>query len=336
MMKRLILFLASILAATVTSLGGPVKIIFDTDMGNDVDDCLAMEVLYRYMDRGKVDLLGVLSSKREIESVMYLDILNTCSGHTEIPLGIVKTYPKEKYVMRHTDFASQIVKRGKHPHSLTDYDSLPDGYKLARRLLAENGGKCDITVVAVGFSTNLRRLMESGPDEISPLSGMELIRKNVCKLVMMAGDFHRDQTEYNVRVDVPSARAIMEHWPSPVIISDHEIGYNMRIPLTRVHYNFGDSHPVTEAFDILVPASTMPTERPLHDPAAVLFAVELSEKYASLSPFGKVTVRDDAMTLFEPDPTGDRRYILHNERQNKAVTEKIFRLTKQPKRFRQP
>lgn len=335
MIKRLILFLATALAATVTSMGGPVKVIFDTDMGNDVDDCLAMEVLYRYMDRGKVDLLGVLSSKREIESVQYLDILNTCAGHTEIPLGIVKTYPEEKYTMRHTNFAAQIVQTGKHPRSLTDYESLPDGYKLARRLLAENGGKPDITVVAVGFSTNLKRLMESVPDEISPLSGMELIRQNVCKLVMMAGDFHRDQTEYNVRVDVPSARTIMEHWPTPVIISDHEIGYNMRIPLTKVHGNFGDNHPVTEAFDILVPSSTMPTERPLHDPAAVLFAVELKEKYASLSPSGKVTVRDDAMTLFTPDPAGDRRYILHDDSQNKAVTEKIFRLTKQPGRLKQ-
>ena len=334
MMKKIILILAAFFISSQAFAGGPLKIIFDTDMGADVDDCIAMEVLYHYMDRGKVDLLGVLSSKREIESVMYLDILNTCAGHTEIPMGIVKTYPEEKYVMRHKDFSYKIVQSGKHPRSLTDYESLPDGYKLARKLLAGNGGKRDITFVAVGASTNLRRLMESGPDEISPLTGMDLIKQNVCKLVIMAGDFHREQTEWNVKVDVPSARMILERWPSPVIISDHEIGYNMRIPLPRVRYNFGEKHPVTEAFEILLPTSTMPMERPLHDPAAVVFAVELCEKYASLSPLGTVTVCDDAMTRFHPDPAGDRRYILHNDSQNKAVTEKIFKITRLPKRLR--
>lgn len=40
----------------------PVRhaVILDTDMGNDVDDALALAMLYRYVDEGKADLLGVM------------------------------------------------------------------------------------------------------------------------------------------------------------------------------------------------------------------------------------------------------------------------------------
>lgn len=333
MLKKFSLTIAVLLVASPMLISGPKKIIFDTDMGNDVDDCLAMEMLYSYIDDGKVNLLGILSSKREIGSVKYLDILNTYAGHPEIPLGITKTYPEEKHKFWKGDFATKISDSGKFAHSISDYESLPDAFKLMRQLLADNGGNRDITVVAVGFSTNLNRLMQSGPDEISPLSGLDLIKQNVNDLVIMAGDFHKPKTEYNVRCDVPAAKAILENWPSPVIISDHEIGFNMRIQLTEVHENFGDNHPVTEAFDMYLPNSTMPTERPLHDPAAVLFAVELSEKYASLSDFGTVEVRDDAMTFFTPSSEGTRRYILHNPKQQQAVINRIKHLTKQPQKI---
>ena len=34
------------------------KIILETDIGNDVDDALALDMLYKYLDAGDIDLLG--------------------------------------------------------------------------------------------------------------------------------------------------------------------------------------------------------------------------------------------------------------------------------------
>lgn len=38
---------------------------FDTDMGNDVDDVLALAMFYRYAEEGKSDLLGIVVNKNE-------------------------------------------------------------------------------------------------------------------------------------------------------------------------------------------------------------------------------------------------------------------------------
>ena len=56
----------------------PVKVIFDTDMGNDIDDALALDMLYKYADEGRITLLGITSNKEEHPaSVEYIDILST-------------------------------------------------------------------------------------------------------------------------------------------------------------------------------------------------------------------------------------------------------------------
>jgi hypothetical protein len=59
------LLLASVLAAI---LGGPahaapVKLIFDTDMGNDVDDVMALCMIHSLQKRGACELLAVTSPK---------------------------------------------------------------------------------------------------------------------------------------------------------------------------------------------------------------------------------------------------------------------------------
>ena len=37
----------------------PMKVIFDSDFGNDVDDVFALQMLINYENEGKVDLKGI-------------------------------------------------------------------------------------------------------------------------------------------------------------------------------------------------------------------------------------------------------------------------------------
>lgn len=41
----------------------PVRLIFDTDIGNDVDDALALGVIHALQSRGECELLAVTVSK---------------------------------------------------------------------------------------------------------------------------------------------------------------------------------------------------------------------------------------------------------------------------------
>ena len=73
--------------------------------------------------------------------------------------------------------------------------------------------------IQVGFSTNLARLMESAPDHYSNLSGMELVRKKVRLLTVMAGNFAATNLEYNVMTDIPAAAKLFASWPTEIYIS---------------------------------------------------------------------------------------------------------------------
>ena len=54
-----------------------LKVIFETDIGNDVDDALALDMLYKYVEWGQVDLLAVMINKDAPAPAEYMDIMNT-------------------------------------------------------------------------------------------------------------------------------------------------------------------------------------------------------------------------------------------------------------------
>ena len=63
-MKKTILLMLCLFAALLqTANAQKQRIIFETDMGNDIDDALALDVICKYMDDGKIDLLGVSTHK---------------------------------------------------------------------------------------------------------------------------------------------------------------------------------------------------------------------------------------------------------------------------------
>jgi hypothetical protein len=65
----------------------PVPVIFDTDVGNDIDDVLAMQMLFNYENAGTIDLLGITISKSNPYSIEYIDGYCRLNERGDIPLG---------------------------------------------------------------------------------------------------------------------------------------------------------------------------------------------------------------------------------------------------------
>ena len=63
----------------------PIRLIVETDMGNDIDDALAFDLIYKAMDDGRVDLLAIGNHKLSPTATDYIDILNTWYGYPDIP-----------------------------------------------------------------------------------------------------------------------------------------------------------------------------------------------------------------------------------------------------------
>jgi purine nucleosidase len=86
-MIRILLALA--LACPVAAAGEPVRIIFDTDMGNDVDDALALALLHACESRGEARILAVTITKDNRWAATFVDLLDTFYGRPGIPVGMV-------------------------------------------------------------------------------------------------------------------------------------------------------------------------------------------------------------------------------------------------------
>lgn len=314
----------------------PVKVIFDTDMGNDIDDALALDMLYKYADEGRITLLGITFNKEEHPaSVEYIDILNTFYGYPNIPVGRIR---EGANCDRENSFVAQTSRDGDYKRTISDYDALPESAELLRRLLASQGDG-EVTLIAVGFSTNLQRLMASGPDAVSSLDGMELIRRKVKHLYMMAGEFEQAEgksAEYNIRIDRNAAQELFEKWPTPVTVSPFEVGSRILYPVESILGDFGyvEKHPLAEAYKVYKP---MPYDRPMWDPSAVLCAVEPDAGYFRYSAPGRIRVDDESMTWFEPDPAGRHRYLIAGEAECARARERMVELiTRRPHPYTEP
>src|SRR3954463_9226866 len=96
----------------------PQRVIFDTDMGNDVDDALALAVLHALESRGESRLLAVTLTKDERFAAAYVDIVNTFYGRPDVPIGVThsRLTPDE-------DFEATVAQmRGANGLSLYPHD----------------------------------------------------------------------------------------------------------------------------------------------------------------------------------------------------------------------
>jgi inosine-uridine nucleoside N-ribohydrolase len=327
---------AAILAAMLLTpasapAAGPVRLIFDTDIGNDVDDALALAMIHALESRGETKLLAVTVSKDSRSAAPFVDLVNTFYGRPSIPVGAVKggKTPGDTPMIRIPAERRAASGAYVYPHRLTDGSAAPDAVAVLRRALAaEPDGS--VVIVQVGFSTNLARLLNSAADGASPLPGMQLVARKVRLLSAMAGHFPVGKPEYNVMTDIPAARKVFEEWPSPVVFSGFEVGEALLFPATAVEHDFSwvQDHPVAEAYRTYM---RMPYDRPSWDLTAVLYAVRPDRGYFSVSAEGRVTVDESGQTHFAEAPGGGRRYLILGEAQRARTLEALVLLASQPR-----
>lgn len=312
------------------------RVIFETDMGNDIDDALALDMLYKYADQEKVELLAVMNNKNNDYSVRYIDILNTWYGYPETPIGsVINGADSENDSKNYAQITWEYKKDGDRAFTGTidDYSGIPEATKLYRKVLSEQPDT-SVTIISVGFSTNLARLLNSPADEYSRLSGKELITKKVKLLSLMAGSFEGDRIqEYNVVKDIKAAQKVYKEWPTKIVTSPFELGIKIKYPATSIQNDFdwAPLHPVVVAYKAYLP---MPYDRPSWDLTSVLYAVEGNEGYFKISNPGKITVNDSGYTNFARNSKGLHQYLKVTPDQAAKVRERLIEIVStKPKTF---
>jgi inosine-uridine nucleoside N-ribohydrolase len=303
-----------------------VPAIFDTDMGNDVDDALALAMLHALESRGECRLLGVTVTKDNPWAAVYVDLVNTFYGRGQIPVGMVRgsgVTPEDSRMIQAPAERRRADGTLVYPRRLASGAEAVDAVALLRRLLAaaQDGS---VVIVQVGFSTNLARLLDAPAD-------VALVKRKVKLLSVMAGNFAQPKPEFNVQKDTASARKLFDQWPGEMVASGYEIGEAMKFPAARIEKDFAwaADHPVVDAYRAYM---KMPYDRQTWDLTAVLYAVRPGGGYFDLSPPGRITADDAGRTSFRPEAGGKHRYLVLPEVLRARTLECMVGLASQPAR----
>jgi inosine-uridine nucleoside N-ribohydrolase len=281
---------------------GPVRIILDTDIGPDYDDVGAMAVLHAMADSGRADILGTFASNKDSLVVPTIEVMNTFFGRPAIPVGAPKTKGVSLTASQH--WPDSIVTR--FPHQSPSTAVAPDAVGQYRRILAAQPDH-SVTIVTIGFLTNLSNLLRSSPDQISPLNGTDLVALKVKQLVSMAGRFPSGK-EFNVYMDSTASVSCFSNWPTDIIFTGFEIGEKIKTGLQLIAQR-GADNPVREAFRIAISYSKEDVYgRMSWDETAVLIAVYGAEPFFTTVK-GTMKVNPDGSNGWEDNPTGKHSYV---------------------------
>lgn len=334
-MKRFFLTLlccvlcAATFAATPKGDKKPQAIIFETDMGNDIDDAMALDLLFKNMDAGNIKLLGVGVHKNNPYSKEFIDIMRCWYGYKKMPIGVNSACVTD---MDCVDYCTKTCKmtdengaplfaRSKNPK----YEEAVDMY---RRLLSKADDN-SVVIVTVGFSTTIAQLLESQPDKYSKLTGCELVAKKVKYFSAMAGEFTIPEfAEYNVFNDLGAARTLFETSPVPIVFTPWQIGEQVQYPGASIEKDFewGESHPMVEAYKHY---QQMPYNRPTWDVIAAYYACHPDAGCFTISEPGNIKVVGKGVTQFTPAKDGNCRYMTVTPEQVKQILNYFYQVIPQ-------
>ncbi|MEO6837898.1 MAG: nucleoside hydrolase [Ginsengibacter sp.] len=291
-----------------------VSIIFDSDIGPDYDDVGAITVLHVLADQGKAKILATIASNKYEGVAAVLNVFNTYFNRPNIPIGVPKGNAVDLKDSQH--WTDSILL--KYPHSIKYNNQVPDAIEVYRKVLSSQPDH-SVTIVSVGFFTNLANLLRSPADQFSKLSGKELIKEKVKLLVSMGGWFPSGK-EFNISQDAASSKYALEHWPTPVIFSGFNIGKNIKTGLSLIHNKDINNSPVKDVFSISIPmASEDSAGRMSWDETAVLVAIKGYKPYFYLRP-GKIHIKDDGNNTWEHGNLG-QYYLIQKSNPQKVAKE---------------
>eukprot|EP00035_Acanthoeca_spectabilis_P032234 m.17874 g.17874 ORF g.17874 m.17874 type:complete len:315 (+) comp5231_c0_seq2:88-1032(+) len=281
---------ANVLFAALTLAGvagaEPPRLIIDTDMSTDCDDVGATCIAHALMDRGEVNLIAVVH-----------DTVGAYKGPFDATV-------RGSYV-------DDLVQR--FPGAITNASQAPDALQVYRKALASSPDT-SVWISSIGFTTNLEALLKSPPDDISPLSGPDLVKNKVKGIAWMGGRYPAStpgepSPEHNFGYhDIGSSTAFtVENWPSsvPIVFLGWEVGAPIVTGGSMTNHT-PLSNPCRAAY---IDHSGAGNDRSSWDPATTLFAVRGAEAFYSEHSTGRNKVSS---------PDGNNQWVETGVSQNQS------------------
>ena len=301
----------------------PVGIVFDSDLGNGIDDALALAMLYGFEGKSEARLISTSTTKSCLRAAAFCDALAKFYAGPP-PQGAVAAFQRpappigmaDNGKMAEDTAVLKAVLEKKTPEgkpvyaqSILKMNDTADPTALIRNAFtAQNDENC--LVVLAGPATNLVKVLD--------LPGtVDLIKHKVKFLAVAAGSYPDGRSDFNIKTDVAAAKRLFAEWPTPIVAAGAEVGAALPFPGSSIEKDFAwaPDHPIADAYRAFRP---MPYDAPAPAMAAVLYAVH-PDGYFKLSDPGTIGVLEDGRTKFTPSPEGRHRYLVVDPAQKEKV-----------------
>jgi len=212
-------------------------VIFDTDMGPDIDDAMALGMIHSYADAGVWKIGAVVLSRQSStgNGVKYIDAVNTYYGRPNIPIGNYKGGHPEDDLGQYDYMVTDTPLAAMYPHNVRP-ETVRHGHKVIREVL-ENADDQQVIIITTGFTSNLSGLLKSP-------GGKDLIRRKVKTLSLAGGEYTgfngQIDIEYNLnhwtihQPTVAHSFNVLRNWPGRIVQSEYSLGYKVLLPSTAV------------------------------------------------------------------------------------------------------
>lgn len=250
-----------------------VGVVFDADMGNSIDDALALALLYGIESKSEARVVSLSTTKSTLKSAAFLEALQKFFFGRPVSVGMPET-GKDTAV---TPMLAAVADR--YPNTIKQLNDTADPAPVIRNAFtAHHDGNC--IVLLAGPATNLASALALPRVK-------ELVAAKVRFLMIVADD--------GLRSDAPALRKVVAEWPGPITVCPSEVGEAAPFPAKAWESDAfawvqPPGHPVMDAYRAFKP---MPYDAVSTAMAAALHAVRPHEKYFGVSEAGTLSVTDD-------------------------------------------
>lgn len=265
----------------------PTPVIFDTDIGTDIDDAYALAAL---IQRPELRVLGLttVSGDTVARARLAAKLLAVAGGHWAA-LPVYAGEPGSEQYMKQVEWAAGFTAPSLHDRGAVEF--------MQREIEARPG---EITIIAVGELTNVAALLDADP----------AIAKKIRAIALMGGAIYRGfapdskpEPEWNIKSNAGAARRVFTSGV-PLLVAPLDSTAALKLtPEMRVQL-FSRGTPLTDALAALNSiwrhTNTWKAENP------TLFDVLAVELVAPRAPYKLAAIHIDveADGLTRPVPGG--------------------------------
>lgn len=278
-----------------------VDLIFDSDFDTDVDDVGALAILHSYAKTGKANIIACVCSCNTGYACAAMDAVNTYFGRPDIPIGIAAECPDSGKSSWQQTLAET------YENDMSADAEAPQAVPVYRQALS-SAGDHSVVIIVTGMLNNLADLLDSVPDEISQLTGKELIFRKV-KCIVVMGGVYPDGLEYNFSLSPKDAAKAAEECPVPIAYVGFELGNQVFTADEMTLQLLPEESPVASSYRLHA-SSLANTARPSWDMIAALYAIDGSYGLFDIIRGENQISPEDGSNSFVADEDGKDAYLV--------------------------